>query len=158
MTGIQTDGSVNGASSQPESPIPRKAQAMATPAAAQSRPLRRSRHLLSSMLGCQECGTRKRWPLNRLTSVYLEPQRALLDEPCSALDPIATARIEELLQDLKSQYTLVIVTHNMQQASRVSDYTAFLYLGELIEYGLTEKIFINPLKKQTEDYITGRFG
>jgi phosphate transport system ATP-binding protein len=91
-------------------------------------------------------------------AIAVEPEVILLDEPCSALDPIATARIEELMQDLKSQYTLVIVTHNMQQASRVSDYTAFLYLGELIEYGLTEKIFINPMKKQTEDYITGRFG
>ncbi len=91
-------------------------------------------------------------------AIAVEPEVILLDEPCSALDPIATARIEELMQDLKSQYTLVIVTHNMQQASRVSDYTAFLYLGELIEYGLTEKTFINPLKKQTEDYITGRFG
>jgi phosphate transport system ATP-binding protein len=91
-------------------------------------------------------------------AIAVEPEVILLDEPCSALDPIATARIEELMQDLKSQYTLVIVTHNMQQASRVSDYTAFLYLGELIEYGPTEKIFINPIKKQTEDYITGRFG
>jgi phosphate transport system ATP-binding protein len=91
-------------------------------------------------------------------AIAVEPEVILLDEPCSALDPIATARIEELMQDLKSQYTQVIVTHNMQQASRVSDYTAFLYLGELIEYGPTEKIFINPMKKQTEDYITGRFG
>ncbi|MFP5287779.1 MAG: phosphate ABC transporter ATP-binding protein PstB [Thermoanaerobaculia bacterium] len=91
-------------------------------------------------------------------AIAVEPEVILLDEPCSALDPIATARIEELMQDLKTQYTQVIVTHNMQQASRVSDYTAFLYLGELIEYGATEKIFINPLKKQTEDYITGRFG
>jgi phosphate transport system ATP-binding protein len=91
-------------------------------------------------------------------AIAVEPEVILLDEPCSALDPIATARIEELMQDLKSQYTQVIVTHNMQQASRVSDYTAFLYLGELIEYGATEKIFINPMKKQTEDYITGRFG
>jgi phosphate transport system ATP-binding protein len=91
-------------------------------------------------------------------AIAVEPEVILLDEPCSALDPIATARIEELMQDLKTQYTQVIVTHNMQQASRVSDYTAFLYLGELIEYGNTEKIFINPLKKQTEDYITGRFG
>ena len=91
-------------------------------------------------------------------AIAVEPEVVLLDEPCSALDPIATARIEELMQDIKSQYTLVIVTHNMQQASRVSDYTAFLYLGELIEYGPTEKIFINPIKKQTEDYITGRFG
>jgi phosphate transport system ATP-binding protein len=91
-------------------------------------------------------------------AIAVEPEVILLDEPCSALDPIATARIEELMQDLKTQYTQVIVTHNMQQASRVSDYTAFLYLGELIEYGLTEKLFINPIKKQTEDYITGRFG
>jgi len=91
-------------------------------------------------------------------AIAVEPEVILFDEPCSALDPIATARIEELMQDLKSQYTQVIVTHNMQQASRVSDLTAFLYLGELIEYGPTEKIFINPIKKQTEDYITGRFG
>jgi phosphate transport system ATP-binding protein len=91
-------------------------------------------------------------------AIAVEPEVILLDEPCSALDPIATARIEELMQDLKSQYTQVIVTHNMQQASRVSDYTAFLYLGELIEYAPTEKIFIKPGKKKTEDYITGRFG
>jgi phosphate transport system ATP-binding protein len=91
-------------------------------------------------------------------AIAVEPEVILFDEPCSALDPIATARIEELMQELKTQYTQVIVTHNMQQASRVSDYTAFLYLGELIEYGPTEKIFINPIKKQTEDYITGRFG
>ncbi len=91
-------------------------------------------------------------------AIAVEPEVILLDEPCSALDPIATARIEELMQDLKDQYTQVIVTHNMQQASRVSDYTAFLYLGELIEYGDTGKLFINPIKKQTEDYITGRFG
>ncbi len=91
-------------------------------------------------------------------AIAVEPEVILLDEPCSALDPIATARVEELMQDLKTQYTQVIVTHNMQQASRVSDYTAFLYLGELVEYGPTEKIFINPMKKQTEDYITGRFG
>ncbi|HSN88222.1 MAG TPA: phosphate ABC transporter ATP-binding protein PstB [Thermoanaerobaculia bacterium] len=91
-------------------------------------------------------------------AIAIEPEVILLDEPCSALDPIATARIEELMQDLKKHYTLVIVTHNMQQASRVSDLTAFLYLGELVEYGPTEKIFINPMKKQTEDYITGRFG
>jgi phosphate transport system ATP-binding protein len=91
-------------------------------------------------------------------AIAVEPEVILLDEPCSALDPIATAKIEELMEDLKKQYTLVIVTHNMQQASRVSDYTAFLYLGELIEYGRTDKLFINPMKKQTEDYITGRFG
>src|SRR5947199_704519 len=91
-------------------------------------------------------------------AIAVEPEVILLDEPCSALDPIPTARLEALMQDLKAQYTQIIVTHNMQQASRVSDLTAFLYLGELIEYGPTEKIFINPMKKQTEDYITGRFG
>jgi phosphate transport system ATP-binding protein len=91
-------------------------------------------------------------------AIAVEPEIVLLDEPCSALDPIATAKIEELMQDLKTRYTLVIVTHNMQQASRASDYTAFLYLGKVIEYGETERVFINPMKKQTEDYITGRFG
>jgi phosphate transport system ATP-binding protein len=91
-------------------------------------------------------------------AIAVEPEVILLDEPCSALDPVATAKIEELMAELVSRYTLVIVTHNMQQASRVSDYTAFLYLGRLIEYGVTEKLFLNPLKKQTEDYITGRFG
>ncbi len=91
-------------------------------------------------------------------AIAVEPEVILFDEPCSALDPIATAKIEELMQELKDEYTQVIVTHNMQQASRVSDLTAFLYLGELIEYGATDKIFINPVKKQTEDYITGRFG
>jgi len=91
-------------------------------------------------------------------AIAIEPQIILLDEPCSALDPIATARIEELMQNLKDHYTMVIVTHNMQQASRVSDYTAFLYLGELIEYQETERLFVNPVSSQTEDYITGRFG
>jgi len=91
-------------------------------------------------------------------AIAVEPEVILLDEPCSALDPIATAKVEELMLDLKSRYTLVIVTHNMQQATRVSDYTAFLYLGSLIEYGETQRLFINPAKKQTEDYITGRFG
>jgi len=91
-------------------------------------------------------------------AIAVEPEVILLDEPCSALDPIATAKVEELMQELKKDYTLVIVTHNMQQASRVADFTAFLYLGKLIEYGLTTKVFINPMKKQTEDYITGRFG
>ncbi len=91
-------------------------------------------------------------------AIAVEPEVILLDEPCSALDPIATSKIEELMQDLRSRYTLVIVTHNMQQASRVSDFTAFLYLGRLIEYGPTEQLFINPSQKQTEDYITGRFG
>ncbi len=91
-------------------------------------------------------------------AIAVEPQVLLLDEPCSALDPIATAKIEELLHELKEDYTQVIVTHNMQQAARVSDYTAFLYLGELIEFGVTDRLFIKPRKQQTEDYITGRFG
>lgn len=91
-------------------------------------------------------------------AIAIEPEVILLDEPCSALDPIATAKIEELMLQLKEHYTLVIVTHNMQQASRISDYTAFMYLGKLIEYQLTERLFINPIKKQTEEYITGRFG
>ncbi|ANM32203.1 phosphate ABC transporter ATP-binding protein [Acidobacteria bacterium Mor1] len=91
-------------------------------------------------------------------AIAIEPEVILLDEPCSALDPIATSKIENLMMDLKSHYTLVIVTHNMQQASRISDFTAFLYLGRLIEYQETEKLFISPMKKQTEDYITGRFG
>jgi phosphate transport system ATP-binding protein len=87
-----------------------------------------------------------------------DPEILLFDEPTSALDPIATASIEELIHDLKSKVTIVIVTHNMQQAARVSDFTAYMYLGELIEYGVTDEIFIKPKKKQTEDYITGRFG
>jgi phosphate transport system ATP-binding protein len=91
-------------------------------------------------------------------AIAVEPDVILLDEPCSALDPIATAKIEELMFELKDQYTLVIVTHNMQQAARASDYTAFLYLGRLIEYGVTQKVFVNPMRKETEDYITGRFG
>ncbi|MCI2427958.1 phosphate ABC transporter ATP-binding protein, partial [Candidatus Acetothermia bacterium] len=86
------------------------------------------------------------------------PEVILFDEPCSALDPIATAKIEELLQDLKSKYTIVIVTHNMQQAARVSDWTSFFLLGEMVEYGLTGEIFNRPKDKRTEDYITGRFG
>jgi phosphate transport system ATP-binding protein len=91
-------------------------------------------------------------------ALAVEPDVILMDEPCSALDPIATAKIEELIQDLKTKYTIVIVTHNMQQAGRVSDYTGFFYLGRLIEFGLTSKIFTNPAEKRTEDYITGRFG
>lgn len=86
------------------------------------------------------------------------PEILLMDEPCSALDPIATGKIEELIHELKKEYTIVIVTHNMQQASRVSDRTAFFYLGKLIEYDTTEKIFMNPAQKQTEDYVSGRFG
>ena len=81
-----------------------------------------------------------------------------MDEPCSALDPIATAKVEELITDLRRDFTIVIVTHSMQQASRISDNTAFFYLGELVEYGDTNKIFSNPSVKQTEDYISGRFG
>ena len=91
-------------------------------------------------------------------ALAVEPEVVLMDEPCSALDPIATAKIEELIHELKTQYTIVIVTHNMQQAGRVSDYTAFLYLGRLIEFGSTTKIFTKPSEKKTEDYITGRFG
>ena len=87
-----------------------------------------------------------------------EPDVLLLDEPCSALDPISTAKIEELIDELKSDYTIVIVTHNMQQAARASDYTAFMYLGELIEFGETDVVFTNPRQQRTQDYITGRFG
>jgi len=91
-------------------------------------------------------------------SIAIKPEVILLDEPCSALDPISTAKIEELINELKHDYTVVIVTHNMQQAARVSDYTAYMYLGEMIEFDATDKIFIKPANKQTEDYITGRFG
>ena len=91
-------------------------------------------------------------------AIAVEPSVILMDEPCSALDPIATGRIEETITELKAQYTIVIVTHNMQQASRVSDYTAFFYLGKLIEMARTEDVFTNPQLKQTEDYVTGRFG
>ena len=91
-------------------------------------------------------------------TLAIEPEVLLLDEPCSALDPIATAKIEELILELKDSYTVLIVTHNMQQAARVSHYTAFLYLGELIEFGLTDKIFTNPGDHRTEAYVTGKFG
>ena len=91
-------------------------------------------------------------------ALAVEPEVILMDEPCSALDPIATAKIEELIYELKARYTIVTVTHNMQQAGRISDYTAFFYLGRLIEFGPTTKIFTNPSERQTEDYITGRFG
>ena len=90
--------------------------------------------------------------------IAIKPEVLLLDEPCSALDPISTARIEELITELKSDYTVVIVTHNMQQAARCSDYTAYMYLGDLMEFGPTEQIFFKPTRKETEDYITGRFG
>lgn len=91
-------------------------------------------------------------------ALAVKPEVLLMDEPASALDPIATAKIEDLIQKLKKDYTIVIVTHNMQQAARASDYTAFFYIGELIEFALTEKLFTNPDEKMTEDYITGRFG
>lgn len=91
-------------------------------------------------------------------ALAVEPEVLLMDEPCSALDPISTAKIEELIHELKETYTIVIVTHNMQQAARVSDHTAFFYLGELIEFASTSKVFTTPEKRQTEDYITGRFG
>ena len=90
--------------------------------------------------------------------IAVKPEVLLLDEPCSALDPISTARIEELIHELKSEYTIVIVTHNMQQAARVSDYTAYMYLGELIEIGNTDMMFTKPSRRETEDYITGKFG
>ncbi len=90
--------------------------------------------------------------------IAIKPEILLLDEPCSALDPISTASIEELISELKEDYTVVIVTHNMQQAARVSDYTAYMYLGELIEFGVTDQIFLKPKKQETENYITGRFG
>jgi phosphate transport system ATP-binding protein len=91
-------------------------------------------------------------------AIAIEPEVLLLDEPASALDPISTLKIEELIYELKRDYTIVIVTHNMQQATRVSDYAAFMYLGSLVEFDETNKIFTNPAKKQTEDYITGRYG
>jgi phosphate transport system ATP-binding protein len=91
-------------------------------------------------------------------AIAIEPEIILLDEPCSALDPIATAKIEDLIFALKEDYTIVIVTHNMQQAARVADYTAYMFLGELVEFGDTKQIFRKPKNKQTEDYITGRFG
>jgi phosphate transport system ATP-binding protein len=91
-------------------------------------------------------------------AIAVQPDVLLLDEPTSALDPISTAKVEELLSDLKRDYTIAIVTHNMQQAARVSDFTAYMYLGDLIEFGETDQIFLRPMRKETEDYITGRFG
>ncbi len=91
-------------------------------------------------------------------TIVVEPELLLMDEPCSAIDPIGTAKVEELINELKADYTIVIVTHNMQQAARVSDFTAFFYVGRVIEFGTTEQIFTNPTNKQTEQYITGRFG
>jgi phosphate transport system ATP-binding protein len=101
-------------------------------------------------------GQQQRLCIARMVAV--KPEVLLLDEPTSALDPISTAKIEELVNELKSDYTIVIVTHNMQQAARISDYTAYMYIGELIEFGETNQIFIKPARKATEDYITGRFG
>jgi phosphate transport system ATP-binding protein len=91
-------------------------------------------------------------------AIAVEPEVLLMDEPCSALDPVATAKIEDLMVSLKERYTIIIVTHNMQQAARVSDFTGFMLLGELVEFGLTRDMFTNPRDKRTEDYITGRFG
>ena len=91
-------------------------------------------------------------------TLAVEPEVVLMDEPCSALDPIATARVEETITELKADYTIIVVTHNLQQAARISTYTAFYYLGSLIEFSQTEDMFTNPRNKQTEDYVTGRFG
>jgi phosphate transport system ATP-binding protein len=91
-------------------------------------------------------------------TIAIEPEIILMDEPCSALDPIATAKIEELIDELKENFTIIIVTHSMQQAARVSDMTAFFNMGKIVEYGITDKIFTNPANQQTQDYITGRFG
>ena len=91
-------------------------------------------------------------------TLAVEPEVVLMDEPCSALDPIATVRIEETISELKNDYTIVIVTHNLQQAARISDYTAFFYLGRLVEFNQTKQMFTQPNLKQTEDYVTGRFG
>lgn len=90
--------------------------------------------------------------------IAIKPEVLLLDEPCSALDPISTGKVEDLITELKNDYTVMIVTHNMQQAARCSDYTAYMYLGDLIEFGATEDLFFKPKRKETEDYITGRFG
>lgn len=111
--------------------------------------------LKSSALGLSG-GQQQRLCIARVLAV--EPDVILMDEPCSALDPISTMKIEELIIDLKEKYTIVIVTHNMQQAGRVSDFTAFFLNGELVEYGITKEVFYNPKNKKTEDYITGRFG
>ena len=126
----------------------------------------------SRACGGRRCGKRSKivWAARRQLSggqqqrlcvaraLAVEPEVLLMDEPCSALDPISTARIEELLLELKESYTIIIVTHNMQQAARCSDYTAFMYAGDLIEFGETKQIFTTPTRRETEDYITGRFG
>ena len=95
---------------------------------------------------------------NKRIDGLIKPSILLLDEPTSALDPISTAKVEELVHELKKDYTIAIVTHNMQQAARVSDFTAYMYLGEMVEFGKTDELFIKPKRKETEDYITGRFG
>jgi len=101
-------------------------------------------------------GQQQRLCIARVLAV--NPEIILMDEPASALDPLSTAKVEELIHQLRKNYTIVIVTHNMQQAARVSDYTAYFYMGALVEFGATKTIFTNPVKKETEDYITGRFG
>ena len=111
--------------------------------------------LKSSALGMSG-GQQQRLCIAR--AIATNPDVVLMDEPCSALDPIATGRIEELMAQLKDEYSIVIVTHNMQQAARVSDYTAFMYMGNMVEFDTTDNIFTNPAEKQTEDYITGRYG
>ena len=114
------------------------------------------KELLNKPGGSLSGGQQQRLCIAR--ALAIEPEVLLLDEPCSALDPISTAKIEELIQKLKQKYTIIIVTHNMQQAARVADYTAFFLLGELIEFDFTAKIFTAPTDKRTEDYVTGRFG
>jgi phosphate transport system ATP-binding protein len=110
-------------------------------------------HVVATTLSAEQ---QQRLCISRVLAV--EPEVILMDEPCSALDPIATQRIEELTQELKKHYTIIIVTHNMQQAARISEETGFMLLGELIEFGSTVKIFTNPSDKRTEDYVTGRYG
>ena len=113
-------------------------------------------HLAESMPNQLSGGQQQRLCIARTLAV--EPEVVLMDEPCSALDPIATVRIEETISELKNDYTIVIVTHNLQQAARISDYTAFFYLGRLVEFNQTKQMFTQPNLKQTEDYVTGRFG
>ena len=137
---------------QPERP---RGHRGAEPARARPSGTRCSDRLHDSALGLSG-GQQQRLCIAR--AIAVEPDVLLMDEPCSALDPIATAKIEELMLELKNSYTIVIVTHNMQQAARVSDYTGFMLLGELVEFGVTRELFTNPREKQTEDYITGRFG
>jgi phosphate transport system ATP-binding protein len=109
-------------------------------------------------LNAADMDERVEWALRKARGIAIKPEVLLLDEPCSALDPISTAKIEELIAELKSDYTVVIVTHNMQQAARCSDYTAYMYLGDLVEFGATKDLFFKPKREETEDYITGRFG